>query len=305
MRALIPLVSLTVALAAGAQGPSSPPPRANTRDGDVQLRINGPVHVAVGDTAATVWVVNDDATIDGVVRDGLGVVNGNARVSGRVEGGIVVVNGHLDLVSGARVGRDIMLYRSTVTRASDALVAGQIHQESGFSFGRRGVWLLWLSFTLVVVLAGLLFAEVAPDALAASAGYLTTHGGRSLLTALIVVVAVPAIAIMSFATVIGIPLGLTLLFVVIPALSFLGYLVAGAALGSALLMRPADAPPRFHYHRTVAFGLLVLQLVGAVPVIGGLVVLIASQLGVGAMVARLWWERRRVAPTPAPAPVAS
>lgn len=301
MRILAAIFSIVVALLATPQAGGQTPPPTAERDGDLQLRINGPVHIAAGDTASSVWVVNHNATIDGVVREGLGVINGTARVTGRVEGGIVVVNGRLELAPGARVERDVMLYRSTMTRAPDAIVAGVIHQQSGFSLGAGALWLVWLSFTVVVVVAGLLFAELAPRALTESAGYLEAHGGRSALSAVIVAGAIPAIAIASFATVIGIPLGLTLVFVVIPALSFLGYLVAGAAVGSVLLVRLAAGGAGTGRYRTVAVGLILLQVFAALPVLGGLIVLVASLLGVGALVARSWAQRTRALPTGVPA----
>jgi hypothetical protein len=295
---LTTIVSLVLALTAASQSSVQRVP-VSARD-DVQIRINGPVHIATGDTASTVWVVNHDATIDGVVREALVVINGTARITGRVEGGIVIANGRLDLEPGARVEQDVMLYRSVMTRANDAVVAGAVHSQSAFSVGAGAVWLVWLSFTLVVLVAGLVFAELAPRTLTGSAEYLAAHGGRSAVTALIVSATVPAVAIMSFATVIGIPLGLILLIVVIPALSFLGYLTTGSMVGSALVTRVAATGAWTSRYRRVLIGLLTLQVVVALPIIGGLLGLIASLLGVGALVARSWAERERTQRAPVP-----
>jgi hypothetical protein len=250
--------------------------------------------------------VNDTATVDGVVREALGVVNGTARVTGRIEGDNVVVNGRLDLAPGARVGRDVMLYRSTMTRAPDAIVAGVIRQQSAFSLGVTAMWLVWVSFTIVVILAGLLFAEVAPQTLRASASYLVAHAGRSALSAAALACILPVVAIVSFATVIGIPLGLTLMFVVIPALAFLGYLVAGAAIGEVMMKQyfTATAPADRRY-RTVALGLLTLQVCAAIPAIGGLLVFIASMLGVGGLVVHAWTQRERAMTAGIPVTVGS
>ena len=286
----------------GTSQPSAVPSTAPAGAGDVQIRINGPVHIARADTASTVWVVNHNATIDGVVHEGLGVINGTARVSGRVEGGVVVINGRLELEPGARIGRDVMLYRSTMTRANDALIAGVVHDQRAFSLGAGAIWLIWLSFTIVVVIAGLLFAEIAPVTLTESARLLATRAGRAGLTALVVVIAVPALAFASFATVIGIPLGLVLLFVVIPALSFLGYLVAGSVIGAAIAGRFSTADEWTSRHSTIVLGLVTLQLAIALPVVGGLVGCIASLLGVGALVARGWTRRVRALPVPAVTP---
>ena len=285
MSSMSTILSLVLAMTGASQTiPSTPLSKGD----DVQIRINGPVHIAAGDTASAVWVVNHNATVDGVVVKGLGVINGTARIIGSVEGGVVVVNGLLELAPGARVGGDVTLYRSTMTRASNAVIAGAIHRETGFSVGAGAIWLVWLSFTIVVLLAGLVFVELAPTTLTESVRQLSEHRGQSVLTALGVAAAVPGLAFMSFATVIGIPLGLTLLFVVIPALTFLGYLVAGAALGSALGSRLAFFGDHAGRFAPIVMGLVTLQVITGLPVIGGLVGLLASLIGVGALVARTW-----------------
>ena len=294
------ILSIVLAVASASQTIPSRPP-GSTAD-DVQIRINGPVHIAAPDTASAVWVVNHNATIDGVVREGLGVINGTARISGRVEGGVVVVNGRLELEPGARIDRDVMLYRSTMTRANDVVISGVVHDQTGFSIGVGAMWLMWLSFTIVVVLAGLVFAELAPTTLAECVRQLSEHSGQSVLTALGVAGSVPGLALICFTTVIGIPLGLTLLFVVIPALTFLGYLVAGAALGSAVGGWFVTSGGHAGRSVRVAIGLVTLQVVVALPVIGGLIGLIASLVGVGALVARGWSLRQRALPAVVPAP---
>lgn len=297
MPSLTSLVAMLLTFAGASQAPRSRPPDSGS---DVQIRINGPIHIASGDTASSVWVVNHDATIDGIVRDGLGVINGNATITGHVDGGVVVVNGRLELGPGARIGRDVMLYRSTLVRASDAVIGGAVHTQRGFSVGAGAAWLLWLSFTIVVVLAGLLFAEIAPVTLTESAAVLIGNGSRAAITALLVVVGVPTLAVLSFATVIGIPLGLTLLFVVIPALTFLGYLVAGSVVGAAMVGRMSSSGEWPARYRAIAIGLVTLQFAVALPVVGGLIGFIASLLGVGALVARSWTRRLRAIPAPAP-----
>jgi hypothetical protein len=302
MPSLTSLVAMLLTFAGASQAPRSRPPALDSGR-DVQIRINGPIHIASGDTASSVWVVNHNAIIDGVVRHGLGVINGSATITGHVDGGVVVVNGRLELGPGARIGRDVMLYRSTLVRASDAVIGGVVHTQRGFSVGAGAAWLVWLSFTIVVVLAGLLFAEIAPVTLTESAAVLIGNGGRAVIAALLVVVGVPTLAVLSFATVIGIPLGLTLLLVVIPALTFLGYLVAGSVVGAAMVGRMSSSGEWAARYRAIALGLVMLQFAVALPVVGGLIGFIASLLGAGALVARSWTRRLRAMPTPAPLPV--
>jgi len=299
MSSLTTLIAMLFALTGASQ---TSPVRSPVADPgrDVQIRINGPIHIASTDSASSVWVVNHNATIDGVVREALGVINGDATITGRVDGSVFVVNGRLELAPGARIARDVMLYRSTIVRANDAVIGGVVHTETGFSVGAGAAWLVWLSFTIVVVLAGLLLAEIAPVTLTESAALLIGNGSRAVVTGIIAVIAVPALAVFSFVTVIGIPLGLTLLLVVIPALTFLGYLVSGSVVGAAMVGRMSSAGEWSARYRAIALGLVTLQFVVAVPVIGGLIGFMASVLGVGALIARSWTRRLRPLPTPAP-----
>ena len=295
------ILTSALVLVATSQPSSS---RAPGRGGDdVQIRINGPVTVVRGDTASAVLVISHDATIDGVLREGLGVINGTARVRGEVTGGVIVVNGHLDVESGAVIGRDVMLYHSTITRASGAVINGVVRNQTGFSIGAGASWLIWLSFTLVVVVAGVLVAEIAPTTLTESAKLLVSHSGQAALTALVAVAAVPALAFVSFATVIGIPLGLVLILVVIPALSFLGYLVTGAVVGWALGGYLPSLRESANRHGMIALGLVTLQLAVTLPVVGGLIGFIASLLGVGALIGRGWSRRSRARAAPMPVAV--
>jgi hypothetical protein len=282
---------------------TSQPSGSRERGEDVQIRINGPVTIVRGDTASAVLVISHDATIDGVLREGLGVINGTARVSGQVAGGVIVVNGHLDVQPGAVIGRDVILYHSTITRANDAVINGVVRNQTGFSIGAGASWLVWLSFTIVVVMAGVLFAEIAPITLTESAELLVRQSGKSALTALVAVAAVPALAFVSFATVIGIPLGLVLILIVIPALSFLGFLVTGAVVGWVLAGHRPTPTESTQQHTTIAVGLVTLQLAVTVPVVGGLIGFIASLLGVGALVARGWSRRSRARLAPMAAAV--
>lgn len=302
---------LAVLLVAGTTSAQTarerPTPERNVSD--LLLRVNGPVRVAPGDSASTVWVVGNDATIDGTVREQLLVVNGAARVTGVVRGDVTVVNGHLDLAPGARVGGDVLLYRSTLARAPGAQVAGVVHDETGFSFGARAVWLLWLSMTLLVVASGLVFAALAGRQLAESAALVVTDPIGTLVTGAILWAGLPVLAFVSFLTVVGIPLGFAILFVVIPALTWAGYVVAGTALGRIVLRRvrhgaALPAGPGDHPYADAAVGLVLLQLLSLVPGVGGPVVLLAGLVGAGALLYRLWRARPRGAATTGSAAVA-
>jgi hypothetical protein len=190
-----------------------------------------------------------------------------------------------------------------MTRAAGAAVTGRIHEEQGASFSARALWFLWISMTLAIVVAGLLLAYLVGPALQDAARTISTDTGGTLLAAVLLLFGLPAAAALSFMTGIGVAVGFFILFVVIPAAAFVGYIVSGIRVGQMLLgkrTQPGDRP-----YLTTAVGILVLQVIAVIPVIGALVALVASQVGAGALLYRTWrlrrgeGERREFAPQPA------
>jgi cytoskeletal protein CcmA (bactofilin family) len=288
-RRLAVLLTLALALV-----PTTLLAQATDEQGGLLLRINGNLAVAAGESADALVVINGDAAVAGSLTGPLVVVNGDAVVDGSVTETITVVNGTLDLRDTARVDGDVILVNSELSQAPGAVVTGEIQRESGlrFTWGTGGfVWftiLAWLAFTIVVLVAGLLFAAVGGRQLSTAAGLITSRPGETVLAAVLVWVLLPILAVLFFFTLVGIPLGLAVLLILLPALWFLGYLVAGTRLGAALLTagnRPAE---RSHPYFAALIGLLVLQLLLFVPAIGGLIAFLAGLIGAGALVYLAW-----------------
>jgi hypothetical protein len=138
-----------------------------------------------------------------------------------------------------------------------------------------------------VIAAGLIFAAFGGRQLQSAAATVTGHLGPTLLTALILWIGVPALAVLLIATVIGIPLSFGILFFLLPALWFIGYLVAGAALGTAIL-RAGWSEQAEHRYLPVVVGLSVFQIVALIPFMGGMVAFFAGLAGGGALLYQMW-----------------
>lgn len=254
---------------------------------DTLIRVNGPVHVPAGDTAQGVIVISDDAVIEGAVNF-LVVIDGDATISGTVENQVLIVNGTVTLKDGARIGEEVLLYNADAVKDTGATVTGGIHKEWGGFTITRGLWFgFWVSMTVAVIAAGMIFAAFGGRQLQGAADAVTGHTGPTLLFALVLWIGVPALAVLLIATVIGIPLGFGILFFLLPALWFIGYLVAGAALGAAVL-RAGRSDQAEHRYLPVLVGLAAFQIVALIPFIGGLVAFCAGLVGGGALLYRLW-----------------
>jgi hypothetical protein len=293
-RLLLPLVILALFLF-----PSVALAQGSTTNDDVLMRVNGPISVGANETAGTVVVISDNADISGIVKHDLVVVDGNATVSGTIEGTVTVVSGTLNLQPAARVAGDVNLVRSDMTRASGATIEGSITRSSfdwsGWNFLIFSVY-LWISFTIAIIIAGLIFAAVGGRQLTSAGNLIAQKTGGTIIAAIIVGIGVPILAVVAMLTVLGIPLGIGLLLFLIPALWFFGYLVAGTKLGSIILRQDRSDHP----YVAALLGLVLLQVIGLVPFLGGLVTFIAGILGTGAL-ALLAWNAWRGPDTASPA----
>jgi len=259
---------------------------------DVLLRMNGPLRLAAGDSARTVVVIGHDADVEGTVAEQLVVVGGTARVTGKVLGNLIVVHGRAELGPDAEVGENVVLHRSALQRAPGARIGGEIHRREGFEWSPIVGWIVWLSLTLVALVVALGFAAVAGRQLFEAASRISERPGPVVLTALIVAVALPIVAFLALLSVIGFPITLLIGLFIIPALALLGIAVTGTWIGAAVLRRWASAEryerSREHPYLAATIGVVALHIVGLIPFLGGLIVLLASQLGAGALVYRSW-----------------
>ncbi len=262
------------------------PLAARATDGadDMSFRVNGPVRVGQGESVSTVVVVRGDAIVKGTVRDALVVVGGTANIWGRVDGRTTVVNGNLRLREGATV-RDVNLVNAQIDRAPGATILGTLDRRapSRWNLDSTGMGLvIWLSMTVTIILAALLYAAIGGRQLERAREVLTREPGRTALGAAFIWLGVPALAVLALVSVVGIPFGLGLLLMVLPVVWFAGYLATAATIGMVVVRR-RPVPTKTHPYGAAALGALVLQSIALVPVLGVLVGLLAGVIGSGAL----------------------
>lgn len=252
---------------------------------DFNLKINGDYTVPANETIGTLVVIRGDVRVAGRVDDGLLVINGDVLVSGSVGGDITVIDGDLTVAGGATVN-DVSLVRGELNEQPGSRITGDVSERSDF-FSRGaalafGIF-LWVGFTVALLIGGLLFATIGGRQLMGSAALMTQRTGATILAAVITVIALPAVAVIAMLTIVGIPAGIGVLLFLIPALAFLGYLVAGALLGRLILGgfgergRPVNALP------AVVLGVVILQLALVIPVLG-VISFLVGLWGTGALV---------------------
>jgi hypothetical protein len=281
-------------------------------DNGFALRINGDLTIAANETISTVWVWSGDAIVEGTVKDILIIINGDGIVSGTVEEDIVVINGTLELGATAVVGGDVNLIRSDLVQDPGATVEGSVHErENVFWWGPIAGLIpiyFWFAMTISLVLAGLVFAAAGGRQLTASAFAISDDTGPTLVAMLVTWIAVPLIAFLAVLTLVGIPFAIALIIALLPTLWMLGYLVSATRLGMWIHGRlRGDVVPGHHPYLAVVIGVVLLQIIGLIPVIGWLIAILAGFVGSGALVWIAWrgWRGPGTTPTQAePTPAA-
>ena len=281
MRRLLVLSLLAVCVVAVALLPAAAFAQGNDHSGFV-VRVNGPFTLGPADSVDSVVVIKGDALIGGTVHGTVLVIDGSADIAGRVEGNVTVIKGDVTLEGGSFVKR-VTIIDGSVTRLSGATVEHGINSHGLGFFPALFFWLFWIGMTIAVVIAGLVFAAVAGRQLSTASEVMTGQLAYSILGAVAVWIGVPFVAGLVFLTVVGIPFALALLFIALPLLWLLGYIVAGTRLGKALFQLAGRRMPTGRPYVAATLGLILLQIVVLLPFLGWAIGLLAGIWGSGAL----------------------
>jgi len=255
-------------------------------------RVGGSVEAAAG-------TVRIDGTVGGGVSVGAGTLDvtetariggdldagaGYAAIDGRIEGDVSVGAETVVLGPNARVAGDFQYDAETLTRDPEATVEGSVVRDGtrGSASGGAGNVLGSALGAVYELLANLLFGALLlfafPDFSASVASRVGAAplrtGGAGLLT----LVGAPIVLLLVAVTLIGLPLA------VVGAVAFAGLVWAGLVYGQyAVGVRALAAVGREHRWLALVVGVGGFTVLGAVPVLGGLLELGALLLGLGAL----------------------
>jgi hypothetical protein len=299
-------VAMAAAPASAAEGGITSSDRRISVSGDVVVTrgevVTGPVaaidgSVVVRGTVTDYVVVGDgDLTISGRVTHSVVVVHGDAVISGRVRGDVVAIMGRVTVTSSGSVGGDV------VSRKDPRIARGTVEGEVR-GVDLRGIFTgviigflayLWLAVTIMIALLGLAFVGLLPRAAdtAAAAG---KRVGASFGWGLSIGVVGPLVAVFVLVTVLGLPLGFTMLSA-LNVLAPLGYVTACLIFGRWFVKGTSNRA------RIGAFfaGFGVLRLLALIPGIGLLVWFVVCVYGIGAVSMAAWYGGHEVRPRVAP-----
>jgi hypothetical protein len=259
--------------------------------GRVLISTQGDVTIPANEQADFVMVVDGTATIAGEVNT-IVVVNGTANLTGAQTETIVAISSPVNLGDGTVVLGDVMTVDSLVQQAGTAEVMGQVKdmQASLIALGvvlAPALILVWIGFGLAVIAAGLLLAGIAGRQVRAAEALISREPVLTFATGIVGMVVIPLAAFVLIATLIGAALGVGILIAFWPLVAFVGYLVAGIWIGDWVLQQRRPVVSRERPYLAAVIGLLILQALGLVPVLG-IVAGLVSLFGFGAVLLLAW-----------------
>ena len=268
-----------------------------TTGDDDQVVLTGELLVPVGATVGTGVIFNGDATIDGTATESVVAFNGDVEITGTVGDDVVAFNGRVIVRSGAEVGGDIAS-RHDPQIEDGATVGGEIKGISGrfdlegLGWVARYVW--WFGYTVSTLILGFVLLLFLPGVDGPLADAFRRRTGASFWFGAAIFFLLPIAAVLLLGVVVAIPLGVFLLLALALVYTF-GYVAGAHVLGRQLVKQPGS--------RYVAFlvGWLILRGIGLIPFLAGLVWVVASIAGLGALAIAARGSRSASAP-PSPAP---
>ena len=292
--AIAALLSVLIALLLAAGSASAAPDH---------VVLTGGAVVPAGQTVGDIVVLDGPVRIAGHATGDVVSVSGPVRVTGRVDGDLIVVSDRAFLGPAARVGGDLRYGDERPVLAPGASVGGKISNEdwantaNGWGWVSAFAW--WLAVSVSTLLVGALLVWLGPGALYAAELAMREHLGATIGWGVAIAIGLPLLAIVALVTLVGIPFGVALLMAAIPVL-LLAYATSAWIVGRRVLRNRSAA------RWTALFaGWGILRVLALIPVAGGLVWLVATVMGLGALAVALWHARRPGAPATkaeAPAP---
>lgn len=236
-----------------------------------------------------VTIAGGTATINGTIEGGLGIAAGEVTLSGTVKKNVEARVGTLTVADTAIINGDLN-YESEqeATISHDAQIDGETHfnqhqvSRLNMYFGVAGIGIAGFIFSLVgsliaAVVLVLLFKSFSTRIIKEG----ITSYWRMVLIGLILGIVMPVLSIILMVTVAGIPIGM-MLFVLYITIMIFGGLYAGILLG-AFVMKLIRKQQEVQVDWQVpVLGIILINAVAVVPVIGWIIVFLFFLAGVGA-----------------------
>jgi cytoskeletal protein CcmA (bactofilin family) len=222
-------------------------------------------------------------TVNGTVNRNIQNASADLTINGTVNGDVTTASQTVALGSDASVAGDLVYYRETRT---DIPGEEQVEGEVIFRETREPVMRPFIARTLILlaflgilqaVVFGIVLALLAPKWLAVTNTVLFDNALKAFGYGILLLIAVPVIAVILMATILAIPVAIVLMMVYILALIISQFIVA-YYIGSLIRKQRAWSPVL-----TMLLGVIILEIIFLIPLVNVLARLVVFSLGLGAI----------------------
>jgi cytoskeletal protein CcmA (bactofilin family) len=266
---------------------------SGTVDGDI-VAVGGDIEVTSdGKVNGDLLVLGGNVTLNGPVS---GSVRGNMReltINSRVGNNVKIRVDDFTVASGARIVGDVTYKsRNEMNQASGAVINGAIEKQRLVGFlptENMTFWIVSAVFRLLCALvAGFFIILIMPRSTAFVADAVRKSPLKSLVSGIVLIVAVPVLIGVLLVTVIGIPIALVGLATFFVAL-YLSQVFVGTAIGRVILPDNWGNFGRGYNLLAMVIGVIIIAGLRAIPVpyLGWIVTAIVTLLGLGALIVGL------------------
>ncbi|MFH1536441.1 MAG: hypothetical protein ABID45_00470, partial [Patescibacteria group bacterium] len=234
--------------------------------------------------------------IDGTVKGNVFGSTGNSEINGTVDQNVdldtgtfslgkdAVINGDLTYSCGqeADINTKAIINGATYASSSDSTTIETNKSTESWSktIGWKLIW--WLSYLLI----GLIFIQLFPKCLKETSKHMFNEPGPSILWGLLFIFVTPLLLLLLIITVIGLPLGI-LGFIFYGVSIYISSILMGIILGDKIL------PKQKHPYIPMVAGITIIYVLKLIPVIGGLIGLLAAVWILGAYIIKLKKEKKK------------
>lgn len=272
------------------------------------VRVAGGTVVITGKVGGDLLVGGGQVNVSGAgVGGDAAIAGGNVRLDAPVKGKLFVAGGNIYINSA--ISGDVKIEADKVTLGKDAFISGNLTYKSPkalvtedgavvkgkISYEPRtkkmipeatlaaifSAMLLWKFFALLAcaLTIGLLFRRWSREIVAVATKRPIFELGRGVL----VLVAMPAISVLLFVTLVGIPFGIVGLlgFVIVMLFS---WIVTPIIVGSVVYKYFSKREVEVSW-KTILLGVVIYTLIGIIPFIGALAQILLTYITLGSLVA--------------------
>ncbi len=261
--------------------------------GDDLVAAGGVINVSSGTSiGGGAWLAGGDVHMAGTINQGLSIEAGNIRVSGTIHGDVELEGGEIQILEGALIEGSLHYKSPNEAKIHpDAKIIGNVTYEQvewGPPHKAYGIF-----FSLTMIVACIVLFLLFPGFTMSSVGRISADPWKSLGVGFVLLFVTPIAAVLLISSVLGIWIGLSVLALFFVSL-LLGFLISCFFLGdwgARLLHKDVTTSGRRLF--SVAIAIILFGFIQLIPVIGGLLTLALSMLGVGAGALQLHFVYRQ------------